>query len=133
MSTKFFTNSQENTLLEKFKGVFTYTKVAAFDALVGYFRSSGYFRIREYLKEVKAIRILVGIDVDDLIGVAAQKGLEFRFNADETRDEFFKRLKEDIQHADYSKILLRTMKKITGLSPAGCSQGEVSEASEGNQ
>src|SRR5690349_12338982 len=103
MSTKFFTNSNENTLLEKFKGVFTYTKVAAFDALVGYFRSSGYFRIREYLKDVKQIRILVGIDVDNLIGEAAVKGLEFKFNAHETRDEFFKRLREDIQSADYSK------------------------------
>jgi superfamily II DNA or RNA helicase len=103
MSTKFFTNSKENTLLEKFKGVFTYSKVATFDALVGYFRSSGYFRIREYLKDVSQIRILVGIDVDHLIGEAAAKGLEFKFNAHETRDEFFKRLKEDIQHADYNK------------------------------
>lgn len=103
MSTKFFTNSNENTLFEKFKGIFTYTKVAAFDALVGYFRSSGYFRIREYLKDVKQIRILVGIDVDHLIGEAAVKGLEFKFNANETRDEFFKKLKEDIQNADYSK------------------------------
>lgn len=103
MSTKFFTNSKENTLLEKFRGVFTYTKVAAFDALVGYFRSSGYFRIREYLKEVKQVRILVGIDVDHLIGEAAVKGLEFKFNANETRDEFFRRLKEDIQSAEYSK------------------------------
>jgi hypothetical protein len=56
MSTKFFTNSNENTLPEKFKGVFTYSKVAAFDALVGYFRTSGYFRIREYLKDVQQIR-----------------------------------------------------------------------------
>jgi ERCC4-related helicase/HKD family nuclease len=103
MSTKFFTNSKENTLFEKFKGVFTYNKIQAFDALVGYFRSSGYFRIREYLREVKQVRILVGINVDNLIGEAAQKGLEFKFNANETRDEFFKRLKDDIQNADYSK------------------------------
>lgn len=103
MSTKFFTNSNDNTLFEKFKGVFTYSKVAAFDALVGYFRSSGYFRIRQYLKEVQQIRILVGINVDNLIGDAAVKGLEFKFNANETRDEFFKRLKADIQGADYSK------------------------------
>src|SRR5690606_5875171 len=103
MSTKFFTNSNENTLLEKFKGVFTYTKVAAFDALEGYFRASGYFLIREYLRTVPAVRILVGINVDNLIGEAARKGLEFKFNANETREEFFKRLKEDIQNADYSK------------------------------
>ncbi len=103
MSTKFFTNAKENTLFEKFKGVFTYTKIQNFDALIGYFRSSGYFRIREYLKDVKQIRILVGIDVDLMIGEASVKGLEFKFNANETRDEFFKRLKEDIQGADYSK------------------------------
>lgn len=105
MSTKFFTNSKENTLLEKFKGIFTFTKVAAFDALVGYFRSSGYFRIREYLKDVNQIRILVGIDVDHLISVAAVKGLEFKFNANETRDEFYRQLREDIQKADYDKAV----------------------------
>lgn len=103
MSTKFFTNSKENTLLEKFKGVFTYTQVASFDALIGYFRSSGYFRIREHLRDVKHVRILVGIDVDHLISVAAIKGLEFKFNAHETRDEFYRQLKEDIQKADYDK------------------------------
>lgn len=103
MATKFFTNTNENTLLEKFKGVFTYTKVAAFDALVGYFRASGYFLIREYLRAVPAVRVLVGINVDNLIGEAARKGLEFKFNANETRDEFFNRLREDIQGADYSK------------------------------
>jgi hypothetical protein len=103
MSTKFFTNSNENTLLEKFKGVFTYSKVAAFDALVGYFRSSGYFLIRDYLKNVEQIRILVGINVDNLISEAARKGLEFKFNANETREEFLYRLKEDIQNAEYSK------------------------------
>lgn len=103
MSTKFFTNSKENTLIEKFKGVFTYTKIATFDALVGYFRSSGYFRIREYLRDVKHVRILVGINVDQLIEEAAVKGLEFKFNANETRDEFIRRLKEDIQGADYNK------------------------------
>lgn len=103
MSTKFFTNSNENTLLEKFKGVFTYSKVAAFDALVGYFRSSGYFLIRNYLRNVENVRILVGINVDYLISEAARKGLEFKFNANETREEFLQRLKEDIQNAEYSK------------------------------
>jgi hypothetical protein len=39
---------------------------AYFDALVGYFRSSGYFKLRPHLKNVSNIRILVGIDVDKL-------------------------------------------------------------------
>lgn len=103
MSTKFFTNKQENTLLNKFKGIFENTEVNAFDALVGYFRSSGYFRIREYLKQVEKIRILVGIDVDHLISEAARKGLEFNFNSEVTRDEFISGIRSDIEDCDYSK------------------------------
>src|SRR5690554_1833332 len=103
MSTKFFTNKEDNTLLNKFKGIFEHTEVNAFDALVGYFRSSGYFRIREYLKDVEKIRILVGIDVDHLISEAARKGLEFNFNTNVTREEFMRDLKSDIEQSDYSK------------------------------
>ena len=103
MSTKFFTNSGDNTLLNKFEGVFKYTSVYAFDALVGYFRSSGYFRIRPFLNTVESIRILVGIDVDHLISEAARKGLEFNFNTDVTREEYMRVLKEDIQTSDYKK------------------------------
>ncbi|WP_295793733.1 helicase-related protein [Mucilaginibacter sp.] len=103
MSTKFFTNDGENTLLKKFDGIFKYTNVFYFDALVGYFRSSGYFKIREHLSQVKKIRILVGIDVDQLISQAALKGLEFNFNSDITKEEFLKDLKNDIQCALYKK------------------------------
>ncbi|MDP3641975.1 MAG: helicase-related protein [Bacteroidota bacterium] len=103
MSTKFFTNSGDNTLINKFEGVFKFTSVHAFDALVGYFRSSGYFRIRPFLENVESIRILVGIDVDHLISEAARKGLEFNFNTDVTREEYMRLLKEDIQSSDYKK------------------------------
>lgn len=47
MGTNFFTNEKENTLLEKIEGVFKYKKVHFFDALVGYFRASGYFLFKE--------------------------------------------------------------------------------------
>ena len=103
MSTKFFTNKEDNTLINKFKGIFEHTEVNAFDALVGYFRSSGYFRIREHLKDVEKIRILVGIDVDHLISEAARKGLEFNFNTNVTREEFVRDLRNDIEQCDYSK------------------------------
>lgn len=103
MSTKFFTNKEDNTLLNKFKGIFENTEVSAFDALVGYFRSSGYFRIRKYLEKVDKIRILVGIDVDHLISEAARKGLEFNFNTEVTREQFIEDARKDIQESDYSK------------------------------
>ena len=66
MSTKFFTNADENTLLKKLEGIFQHMQVYHFDALVGYFRASGYFRIQEHLRSVEKVRILVGIDVDML-------------------------------------------------------------------
>ena len=103
MPTKFFTNNQENTLLRKFEGIFTHTHVRHFDVLVAFFRASGYSLIRPFLDEVKNIRILVGIDVGYLIAEAARKGLEFKFNAQETRDEFLRELRKDIQRAAYRR------------------------------
>ena len=53
MSTRFFTNDDENTLLKKFAGVFEHNPdIARFDALVGYLRSSGYFALRPHLEKV---------------------------------------------------------------------------------
>lgn len=84
MGTNFFTNEKENTLLEKIEGVFKYKKVHFFDALVGYFRASGYFRIRKFIQQTPHIRILVGINVDKLTYQANRQGLLFNPNADQT-------------------------------------------------
>jgi len=104
MPTKFFTNSEENTLINKFEGVFTYNpNIQYFDALVGYFRASGYFRIRPFLDKVPKIRILVGINVDRLLAEAQHGGLEFFKNNEKTKDEFIQQIKEDIEKANYDK------------------------------
>lgn len=104
MSTKFFTNSGENTLVNKFEGVFTYNpNIQYFDALVGYFRASGYFRIRPFLDKVPKIRILVGINVDRLLANAQNKGLEFFKDHDKTKEEFIREIQEDIEKSDYDK------------------------------
>jgi len=104
MSTKFFTNSEENTLINKFEGVFTYNpNIQYFDALVGYFRASGYFRIRPFLDKVPKIRILVGINVDILLAEAQRGGLEFFKNHEKTKDEFIQQIQKDIENANYDK------------------------------
>lgn len=104
MSTKFFTNSEENTLINKFEGVFTYNpNIQYFDALVGYFRASGYFRIRPFLGKVPNIRILVGINVDTMLADAQKEGLEFFKNHEKTKEDFIKRIQEDIEKANYDK------------------------------
>jgi len=103
MGTNFFTNESQNTLLEKIEGVFKYKKVHFFDALVGYFRASGYFRIRKFIQQTPKIRFLVGINVDKLTHQANQQGLLFNPNAEQSQEEFFKEIKKNIQEAKYDK------------------------------
>jgi superfamily II DNA/RNA helicase len=104
MSTKFFTNKEQNTLLNKFKGIFEHNKdIEFFDAMVGYFRASGYFKIRPFLEKVPNIRILVGIDVDVILAKYQSKGLLFKGDANQTLIEFLAETKKDIQTAQYSK------------------------------
>jgi hypothetical protein len=68
MSTRFFTNHGEQTLLKKFQGIFENNPdIEWFDALVGFLRASGYFAIRPHLAKVPHIRILVGINVDAIM------------------------------------------------------------------
>jgi superfamily II DNA/RNA helicase len=104
MSTRFFTNEGSNTLLEKFKGIFECNKdIEFFDALIGYFRASGYFRIRPFLNDVPNIRILVGINVDKIIEKYHSKGLLFQGDANQTLIEFQNETIADIQQSSYNK------------------------------
>lgn len=103
MSTKFFTNDAGNSVLDKFKGVFdSRSDIAEFDALVGYFRSTGYFSLRPYLENVGQIRILVGINVDKLIQKHHQQGLEMlATDKQAVSEDYQNQLKEEINKADY--------------------------------
>ena len=105
MSTKFFTNENENTLLNKIEGIFKHRNIHFFDALVGYFRASGYFRIRPFVEKADEIRILVGINVDNLIYEANKKGLLFIEDPAKSKDDFFEEIKQNIQSAEYDKVV----------------------------
>lgn len=103
MSTKFFTNKDSNSLINKFKGVFEHQNVHYFDALIGYFRASGYFNLRPFLENVPEIRILVGINVDELSSEAKRKGQLYLENTDKTKEEYLIFVAEDIAKASYKK------------------------------
>ena len=105
MSTKFFTNERENTLLNKIKGVFEHKNIHFFDALVGYFRASGYFQVRPFVEKAAEIRVLVGINIDDMIYDANNKGLLFTGNEGKSVDTYIENLKKDIQSAKYDKAV----------------------------
>ena len=103
MSTKFFTNETNNTLLQKIGGIFQHRDIHFFDALVGYFRASGYFQIRPFIEKAQEIRILVGINIDTLVAEAQKNGVIFEADAHLSQEQFFESLKENIQQATYSK------------------------------
>lgn len=63
--TKFFTNDEHNTLLERFRQTLKGTK--QFDVLVGYFFSSGFLNICDNFDDVEKIRILIGLGTDSNI------------------------------------------------------------------
>lgn len=60
---KFFTNEPERDLYSRFSAILK-SNTQLFDALVGYFRTSGFFRMYKALEPVEKIRILVGLNVD---------------------------------------------------------------------
>lgn len=60
---KFFTNEPNRDLYGRFSTILK-SNTQFFDALVGYFRSSGFFKLYEALESVEKIRILVGLNVD---------------------------------------------------------------------
>lgn len=60
---KFFTNEPERDLYSRFATIMK-SDTQFFDILVGYFRTSGFFRLYPSLDTVDKIRILVGMNVD---------------------------------------------------------------------
>jgi superfamily II DNA/RNA helicase len=104
MSTKFFTNEPENSVFNKFIGIVENMKdLYAFLAVVGYFRSSGYFALQPYLQNLKDIKILVGINVDEMFAETQKRGLLFFGDENRTKDEFLKWFVQDVKESAYSK------------------------------
>ncbi len=75
----------------------------ALHAVIGYFRSSGYFALQPYLKNIKEIKILVGINADQMFAEAQRKGLLFFSDDTRTKEEFLKWFIQDVKEAKYSQ------------------------------
>jgi len=102
MSTKFF-NNIDATLMDKFHGIAT--SMANFDifhAVVGYFRSSGYFKLRQELSSTQEIKILVGINIDNLFRQAQNAGKMFFGDRDASIEQYCEDFLHDVRQSDYS-------------------------------
>lgn len=104
MGAKFFTNRDNNTLIKEFEGIIhDNPHFKNLDAVVGFLRSSGYFALRPFLDKIDKVRILIGIDVDKYIVKAENAGRLFFGAEEEVKEDFLKKFKTDIEHADYTE------------------------------
>ena len=102
MSSKFFNNESGNTLFEKLKGIAS--GMANFDrflAVVGFFRSSGYFNLRKELNDVEEIKILVGINIDDIFR-RHNKTMLMLESAEKAKIIYDEEFRQDIINARYA-------------------------------
>ena len=102
MSTKFFNNNIGNTLFDKLKGIAH--EMAGFDkflAVVGFFRSSGYFKLRKELDNVSEIKILVGINIDDIFR-RHNKAMLMLENEEKAKKVYDEQFRQDIINAKYA-------------------------------
>lgn len=103
MSTKFFNNTTTNTLFEKIKGIASsMSSFNRFLAVVGYFRSSGYFKLRKELGDISDIRILIGINADNIFR-KHNLGWEMLEAPDKAKELYSEQFRQDIIDANYSK------------------------------
>lgn len=106
--THFFNNQSGNSLFDKIKGIAQdMPNFDRFLAVVGFFRSSGYFKLRKELKvsdekNVKEIKILIGINIDDIFRKHNQ-ALEFLGDAEKAKTIYQQDFIDDILNARYSK------------------------------
>lgn len=104
MSTRFFTNQNKNTLFNKLEALFKHNEnINHFDVLVGYFRSSGYFKLRPFLENIDNIRILVGIDVDKLTQESHSLGLIYQEDRKKIEQSWQEKFTLDIKQANYDE------------------------------
>jgi len=112
---KFFTNEPEGTLLERFRKILE-NNTEFFDVLVGYFRSSGFFKLYKSLENVKKIRILVGLNVDrstyQMIRTAQDKSKELWVSSKNAQDAFMSKVQEEMEESEDDKNVEEGVKKF---------------------
>lgn len=114
---RFFTNEPGASLLDRFKE--TLNDVEFFDALVGYFQTSGFYQLYEDFEHIKNIRILIGLGIDsqafEIIDDAKYQ-MEFDYSHKETRDLFTDTVVDEIEQTpDTAQVEIGIQKFIEYL------------------
>jgi superfamily II DNA or RNA helicase len=103
MNSNFFNNQDNNTLFSKFRGIANGmgANFHTFLAVSGFFRASGYFKLRSELSSVRKIQILVGINIDDIFRRHDKANLWFG-SPEKAKQAYTQAFMDDIRDAGYS-------------------------------
>lgn len=118
----FFTNEENNTLYDRFNKILN-NNVQFFDVLVGYFRSSGFYKMYESMDKVEKTRILVGLNLDkksvELIQTA-QNEMQMEFTSNkEAKEQYSKEVSDEIESSEDSKDVEIGIKKFIEFVKTG--------------
>ncbi|MDF1612888.1 helicase-related protein [Stygiobacter electus] len=116
----FFTNESGSTLLDRFTKTLKDGKY--FDILVGYFRTSGFFRLYQSFESIDKIRILVGLNIDkntyDIIEETKQTTIDFETNQN-TRTIFSSGVVSELENSEDSFDVELGVKKFIEFLQSG--------------
>ena len=99
----FFTNEPERDLYSRFSKILK-SNTQFFDVLVGYFRTSGFFKMYDAMETVEKIRILVGLNVDKYtVKIIDKANAEIKYEAPtmkEAKESFSENVENEFAQSD---------------------------------
>jgi superfamily II DNA/RNA helicase len=99
----FFTNEPDRNLYQRFCRILQ-SNTQYFDVLVGYFRTSGFFRLYKAMKQTEKIRILVGLNVDrntlEIINASDDEMSLESLSSKEVKTHFSQKLQNEFTDSD---------------------------------
>lgn len=118
----FFTNEPERNLYDRFNKVLK-RDTQFFDVLVGYFRASGFYLLKDSLENVGKTRILIGINTDkevlSMYQEAQQQISELSISAYNSKKVYKEKLKDEFKNSEDSVEVETGVKKFVEMLKNG--------------
>ena len=105
MSSKFFTNRDDNTLENRLKDILSlHTGISQLEFLIGYFCISGFSKISILLENINSARILVGVNINALMLEAKERGKKLNLlDYEKMSQRFVEEQLQELNNEPYEK------------------------------
>ena len=118
----FFTNEPERNLYDRFNKILK-RDTQFFDVLVGYFRASGFYLLKDALENVNKMRILIGMNTDkevlSMYQEAQQQISELSISSYNSKKAYKEKLKDEFKNSDDSEEIESGVKKFVEMLKNG--------------